>query len=314
MAADKGLKVVFGTGPLGLAVMEQLVANGQSVKMVNRSGQGNFPEGVETAKGDASDPASARETCEGATVVYNCVNAPYDKWPTMFPSLQAGIIEGAASAGAKLVSAENTYMYGEVSVPETEDLPYAATTRKGKVRAQMAETLMDAHNSGKVRAAIGRASDFYGPHVRFSAVGERAFYPVLEGRKASVIGNLDVPHTYTYIKDFGRGLVELGERDEALGEIWHIPSAETLTTREFLTIAFEEAGHDPQIGTMPKSVIWLVGLFNSDVRELREMYYEFDKPFIVDHGKYERTFGNESTPAPEAIRETLYWFRDNPKR
>lgn len=307
------LHVIFGTGPLGIAVMKELRAKGKHIRMVNRSGKGNFPAKVEVVKGDATNPNSTREICKGATVVYNCAQPSYTEWPIKFPPLQAGIIEGAAAAEAKFVSAENTYMYGEVPGPQTEDLPYAAKTRKGRARAQMAQTLMEVHKSGKVRATIGRASDFYGPGVLGSIVGDMVFYQALEGRKVTFVGNLDVPHTYTFINDFGKGLVVLGEREEALGEIWHIPSAETLTTHQFLTLVFEEAGQTPNIGVAPSIVLKAMGLFNPMVREVAEMLYEFEQPFIIDHNKYERAFGSDTTPHREGIRQTLEWFRHNPK-
>ncbi|MCL5997494.1 MAG: SDR family oxidoreductase [Chloroflexi bacterium] len=304
-----GLHVIFGTGPLGTSVMRQLVNKGRRVRVVNRSGKAETPAGVEVVRGDATDPASACEVCRGAGVVYNCANPPYTEWVTLFPRIQAGILEGAAAAGAKLISAENVYMYGEVDRPMAEDMPYNAHTRKGQVRARMAQALLEAHRSGKVRAAIGRASDFYGPGVLGSAAGERVFYPALQGKQVLLLGKLDVPHTYTYIDDFGRGLVTLGECEEALEQAWHIPSAETLTTRQFLMLVFEATGQPPKMAATPNVVVKALGLFDPMMRELVEMLYEFDRPFIVDHSKYERAFGNHSTPHREAIRRTVDWFR-----
>ncbi len=308
------LHVIFGTGPLGKAVMRELVKKGKYVRMVNRSGTADVPAGVEVVKGDATDPNSTRAASGGATVVYNCVNAPYTDWPRLFPPMQAGIIEGAAAAGAKLIVAENLYMYGPVHGKITEDMPYNATTRKGRVRAQMAEALMEAHHSGKVRVAIGRASDFYGPEVLASVSGDRMFYPALAGKPVQLMGNLDMPHTYTYIDDFGKGLVMLGERDEALGQAWHIPSAETLTTRQFIQMIFEEAGQPAKMSSAPGFVIRGMGLFSPMMRELAEMLYEFEEPFVVDHSKYDRSFGTDTTPHREAIRRTLDWYRQHPQQ
>ena len=124
--------------------MMELAAKGKRVRIVSRTGKVNFlSEGVEVVKGDASQPDSTREVCKGAAVVYNSTNVPYPDWATKLPPLQAGIIEGAAAAGAKLIFADNMYMYGEVTVPMTEDLPYSAKTRKGSIRARIAEDLME---------------------------------------------------------------------------------------------------------------------------------------------------------------------------
>ena len=310
MTENKELHVVIGaSGGLGNAVVRELVDRRKLVRAVNRSGKADVPDGVEVVKGDVTDTKTARQVCQGATVVYNCANPPYTKWPVMFPPILDGIIEGAASAEAKLVCGDNLYMDGPVEGPILEDLPYNATGRKGKTRAQMAETLMEAHKSGKVRATIGRASAFFGPGVINSPMGKQVFGATLRGKKVQVLGNLDVPHTYTFVRDFSKGLVTLGEREEAIGEIWHIPSAETLTTRQFLELIFEEAGKTPKVMAAPGFLVKMMGLFNPMMRELKEILYEVEKPYIVDHSKYKNKFGEDTTLHREAIRQTLDWYR-----
>ncbi|QIN82195.1 NAD(P)H-binding protein [Rubrobacter tropicus] len=311
MTDDGGLHVIFGTGPVGMSVMDELTERGRRVRMVNRSGRADVPERVEVVGGDASDPAFSREASAGASAVYFALNPPYDKWPELFPPLQAAVIEGAVAAGAKLVAVENLYMYGPTDgLPLTEDLPHAAETRKGGVRARMSQELMRAHESGRARVAIGRASDFFGPRVLASAAGEQVFGRAVEGKSARVAGDPDQPHTYTYVPDIGKGLVILGEREEALGRAWHLPSPETVTTREFVEIAFEEAGKPARIQAAPKIVLRAIGLFNPPLRETIEMLYEFEEPFVVDHSDFARTFGDHATPLRTAIGETVRWYRD----
>jgi nucleoside-diphosphate-sugar epimerase len=309
---DNGeLHVVFGSGPVGMAVMDALMQKGgRRVRMVNRSGRASVPDGVEVVGGDATDESFAREASEGASVVYFALNPPYDKWPELFPPLQAGVLEGAASAGAKLVAMENLYMYGPTDGrPITEDLPYAANTRKGRVRAMMSKELMEAHTSGRVRVAIGRASDYFGPRVLVAAGGEQVFGRAVRGKSAQVAGDPDQPHTYTYAPDVGGGLVILGEREEALGQAWHLPSPETVTTRRFVEMIFEEVGKPARLQAAPKILLRAMGLFNPGMREMIEMLYEFEKPFVVDHSKFERAFGGHATPLKEAIVATVRWYR-----
>jgi len=307
---DNELHVVFGTGPVGLAVMDELVSKGKRVQMVNRSGRADVAEGVEIVGGDAADPTFAREVSVGASIIYFALNPPYDKWPELFPPLQAGVLEGASSAGAKLVAVENLYIYGTTGGrPITEDLPYAPNTRKGTVRARMSEELIEAHKSGKVRVAVGRASDFFGPRVLTSAAGEQVFGRAVAGKSAQVAGDPDQPHTYTYAPDIGRGLVVLGEREEALGRAWHLPSSETVTTRRFVETIFEEVGKPARVQVAPKILLRAIGLFNPPLRETIEMLYEFEEPFVVDHSAFERTFGMHATLLRDAIRETVRWYR-----
>jgi nucleoside-diphosphate-sugar epimerase len=306
------LHVIFGTGAVGMSVMDELMQRGRRrVRMVNRSGRARVPHGVELVGGDATDEAFARGASEGASVVYFALNPPYDKWPELFPPLQAGVLEGAASAGAKLIAMENLYMYGPTQGrPLTEDLPHAPNTGKGRVRAMMSEELMEAHSSGRVRIAIGRASDYFGPRVLVSAAGEQVFGRAVQGKSSQLAGDPDQPHTYTYAPDIGRGLVILGEREEALGQAWHLPSPETLTTRQFVEMIFEEAGKPARVQAAPKILLRAIGLFNPGIRETIEMLYEFEEPFVVDHSKFEQAFGEQATPLREAIRGTVRWYRE----
>ncbi|MCH8814625.1 MAG: NAD-dependent epimerase/dehydratase family protein [Chloroflexi bacterium] len=310
MANSEQLHVVFGaSGALGNAVVRELVAQSMRVRGVTRSGNADVPNGVEMIAADALLPERVRAACDGASVIYNCANAPYTNWPKEFPPIMQGIIDGASAAGAKLVFGDNLYSYGPVDGPLTEDLQNAATGRKGRTRTLMADMLMEAHASGKLKAAIGRGSDFYGPRVMTSAIGDRVIPAALAGKGSQVLGNPDTLHTYTYVPDFARALVVLGERDEALGEIWHVPNAKTITTREMLDIVYELAGHEAKVMAAPKLLLNAISLFNPMVRELKETYYQFDKPFVVDHSKFKRAFGAQVTPHREALTDTIDWYR-----
>ena len=185
------LHVIFGTGPLAQATMRALLKRGKAIKMVNRSGKRpmDVPAGVEIVAGDAYNSEFTRAVTAGATVVYQCAQPLYQEWATKFPPLQASILEGTADNQAKLVVAENLYMYGDTNgVPIHEGLPYAAQTRKGKVRAEMSQTLFEAHRSGQVKVTTARGSDFYGPGVLGSSLGERTFVSLLQGKPAEAVG------------------------------------------------------------------------------------------------------------------------------
>ena len=305
--------VILGTGQLGLAIMDELLAQGYLVKLVNRSGRVTeaLPEGVTLVTADANDPDQVAAVCEGADVVFFCVQPPYDKWPELFPPLAAGVIAGVSRTGAKLVFGSNVYMYGPTGGrPVHEDLPYAAETRKGRARAQVANMLLDAHAQGRVRVVIGRASDFYGPRVTDSLAGEMLFGAALTGKTANLAGNIDLPHTLTYIRDFARALVTLSQHDEAYGRAWHVPSAETITTRQFVELVEAEIGQPVKVRAAGKTTMRFVGLFDPGAREVVEMMYEFEEPFIIDHSRFVTAFGNGVTPHRDAIRETAAWYRD----
>jgi nucleoside-diphosphate-sugar epimerase len=292
--------------------MEELAAQGKDVSVVNRSGKLKepLPAGVHLRQADMNDPAAVNSVVQGALVVFACVQPPYTQWPELFPVLNQSILDGVAPSGAKLVFGDNLYMYGPTGgTPIREDTPYAATGRKGRTRAAIADTLLDAHRAGKVRVTIGRASDFYGPRCTSSALGEVVFGNLLAGKPMDLMGNIHLPHTYSYIRDFAKGLVVLADHPEADGQVWHIPNAPTQTTRQVVQMVADQAGVPLRFRVAMPWLLRVVGLFNPIVREIAEMSYAFTEPYIVDDSRFIQTFGNIATPFAEGIEETLAWFR-----
>jgi nucleoside-diphosphate-sugar epimerase len=310
MTAQSSVQVIFGTGPLGRSVMNALVSQGIRVRMVNRSGQADLPQGVELAAGDAYQPEFVRKITRDADVVYMCAQPAYHQWVEKFPVLMESILDGMTGQPARFVFGDNLYMYGEVNGPIHEGLPYAATTRKGQVRAKVAEMVQEAHRLGRVQATIGRGADFFGPYVRESAMGERAIFPAIQGKTAQITGDLDQVHTYTFIEDFGKALTLLGEQAKAFGQVWHVPNAPAVTQREFMNQVFREIGLEPKMSGMGKIMMWMGGLFIPAAKETLEMMYEFEKPFLVDSTRFEKTFGMSATPLEESIHQTVSWYRE----
>jgi nucleoside-diphosphate-sugar epimerase len=258
---------------------------------------------------DVSDPERAAEAARGAAAIYHCVGADYGNWQQLLPPIMAGVMHAAEATGARLVYGDNLYAYGPVERPLTEVLPSQATGSNGRLRTELAAGLLEAHRAGRLRATIGRASDFFGPRVRLSTVGERVFGALLRGKPAELLGNPDLPHTVTYIYDFAEGLVTLGERDEALGEVWHVPSAQTLSLRQFVGLVAAQAGQRARVQVAPSWIIRFLALFNPTLRAVAEQRYQSERPWVVDHTKFAGAFGAHPTPHPEAIARTLAWYR-----
>jgi len=188
--------VVLGTGPLGLAVIDELVSQGKKVVAVNRSGKALLPPDVQCLKGDLTDTNQSYNLLKNASVVYNCIGLPYHEWEKNFPKVMDNIIKAAAENDTKIVYADNLYAYGPQSGPFHEEMSYKPVGTKTKVRAEVATKLMEASQKGMVRAAIGRGSDFYGQRVRNAILGERVFQHLLDGKPVELIGNPDTLHSH----------------------------------------------------------------------------------------------------------------------
>jgi nucleoside-diphosphate-sugar epimerase len=306
-----GDHVVLGaTGGTGSAVVSELAGRGLRVRAVTRAGTRDVPEGVAQVAADVGTAAGAARACEGAAVVYHCAQPDYAKWPALFPPMTRAILDAAAKAGAKLVFADNLYAYGPSGGTMTETTPQRAEGRKGRTRIEMADTLLRAHADGTLRVTIGRSSDYYGPGGTNTTAGDHVMKPALRGNRARWLGSLDQPHTLNYLDDMARALVTLGERDEADGQVWHLPAAEPLTGRQFLELVFQEAGHPPKLAVASRPMIKLAGMFSPFLRELNETLYQFEEPFVTDASKFQAAFGPfEPTPHREAVRRTVEWFQ-----
>lgn len=307
--SKSGVHVVVGAGPLGLTVTRLLADQGYSVRIISRNKPIVNQAKVEWRQGDIRDSITSSSLCEGAAVIYNCVGLPYKLWSEQFPLVVEGLLAVAESSNAVLVHADNLYAYGPTGVMMTEDASYHPVGIKTRIRGVLANTIMDAHQSGKVRAVIGRGSDFYGPGVMNSSLGTRVFGNALQGKPAELLGDLDTKHTYLYIDDFARALIQLGRNSSAWGNIWHVPSAPTITTRQIVTMIYEAAGQPLKVRVASKGMVFAFGIFLPFMRELKEMMYQFTQPFIVDDRKYTSLFGAEVTPHHLAIEQTLDWYR-----
>jgi nucleoside-diphosphate-sugar epimerase len=299
------LHVVLGaTGGAGTAVLDELIARGKRVRATSRRPPTHGSAGVGWVALDAMNADDVVRACQGATVVYHCANVPYPEWETKLMPIADAVMRAAAGANATLVVTDNLYMYGPPQGPMTETTPHRPAGHKGRLRSRLEERYLAAHRAGTVKLTIGRASDFYGK-VGASAALALAVDPVLQGRPASWIANLGAPHTMSYLPDVGWGLVTLGEQATALGQIWHIPAAEPLTGRQFITMVCEAVGEPVRASVINKPMMMLAGIFDPQIREAVEVYYQFANPFVMDASKFTRAFGSRITPHEQAIKVTV---------
>jgi nucleoside-diphosphate-sugar epimerase len=265
---------------------------------------------IEPVRADASDPAAVAEAVRGAGVVYHCMNpSTYSAaaWERDLPVLQRNLVEAAARAGARLVVLDNLYALGRTGGrPMNEDTPPNPCSRKGEVRARLHEALVAAQRRGDVKVAVGRASDFHGPGGLGTYFAELFWKPLLARRTVRFPANPDTPHTYHFIPDVAAGLAALG-LDAAAEGTFMLPCLPAVTSREMARRFAAAAGVPLGLARLPRPVMRLAGLFVPLVRELNEMAYQWDEPFVVDDARFRARYGELATPADEAARATAAW-------
>jgi nucleoside-diphosphate-sugar epimerase len=276
---------------------------------VTRSGRADVQDGVEVVAADIAQRDDAVRACAGAETVYASVGLDYTDWPERWPPMLESMLAGAEAAGARFVFMDNLYMYGPVDEPMREDMPLTDYGKKPATRARMTRMWQEAHEAGRVKAASVRASDFYGPGVTNSALGELVFGRILQGKSAQVVGDPDQPHSFAYIDDVVRALLSVGEaEDDAFGQAWNVPNAPDRTMREVVAMFAAEVGKEPKLQVAPGIVLTAMGLFNANMRELKEMLYQWRRPFRVDASKFEARFWSDPTSFEDGIAATAAWY------
>ncbi|MCU0255273.1 MAG: NAD-dependent epimerase/dehydratase family protein [Vicinamibacterales bacterium] len=305
--------VVFGAGQIGATLARLLADRGHEVVLVSRSGRGAQP-GVHAVAGDALDAAACAALARGASVVYHCMNPKYEAatWEAQLPPIQRNLVAACGAAGARLVVLDNVYALGRTAgTPMREDTPARPASRKGAIRARLADDLLAAHARGDVRAVIGRASDFFGPGGTQTMFERRFWKRVLAGKSAQVIVDPDTPHTYHFIPDVAAGLASLGTAgDSAYGSTWMLPCAPAVSTRELIGRFGRALGRDVAVSRLPA---WLFAMMKPLVpifREFDEMLYQWQEPFVVDDRRFREHFGASATALDEAARQTVDWARE----
>jgi nucleoside-diphosphate-sugar epimerase len=304
--------VLFGAGQVGYPLAERLLAAGKRVRIAKRS-SAHVPAGSEVVLGDAADPAFCVTAARGAVTLYHCMNPPYDAriWAELVPRYMDNLIAASAASGARLVVLDNLYMLGRPrGLPLNEDTPMNPCSRKGEIRARAAERLFDAHRRGDVIATSGRASDFYGPGGTQTGLGDFFWPRALAGKTAYSPIPLDAIHTYHYIPDVAEGLAMLGCADtSAYGRPWMLPCAPAGTLRELVLRLAGKLGQELNVRQVPRWMLKTIAVFVPLMRELDEMLYQWDEPFVVDDRRFRERFHLMPADVDRAAGETVAWAK-----
>lgn len=301
------LHVVVGAGATGTATATLLAQRGERVRVVTRSGNGPLHPGIELVGADAADEAAFAEASAGAGVIYNCANPPYHRWATDWPPVASSLLAAAERHDAVLVTLSNLYGYAPPTAPMTASDPLDATSVKGGVRAAMWHQAKAAHDAGRVRAVEVRASDFIGPGIGPTAhMGDRVVPRVLAGKSVSLLGRTDVAHSWSAIADVAETLVAVGADERAWGRAWHVPTAPPMTQEELVHRMCSLAGVEAaKVKTVPNFVLTLAGVAVPAMREMKEVLYQFEAPFIIDSSETTDVLGLTHTPIDETLTAAL---------
>jgi nucleoside-diphosphate-sugar epimerase len=303
--------ILGANGVIGVELARNLLRFTDKIRLVSRHPR-PVNQNDETFSADLTDKEQTLQAVDGASVAYLTAGLPYDLkvWEETWPVIMRNVIEACVRKNVKLVFFDNVYLYGRVKGWMTEETPANPSSRKGEVRARIAEMLMTETRKGNLKALIARAADFYGPQTPLSFVNVMVFENLRKGKPAQWMLNDQARHSLTYTPDAGKATAVLGNSEDAFNQVWHLPTDQNAPTgREIVEMAARAFGVEARHTTLKKWMLRSVGLFNGIVRESIEMLYQNDSDYLFDSRKISKVFGLQATSYQEGITETVRSMR-----
>ena len=302
------MQVILGAGGgIGIELAKELKSYTNEIRLASRSPKKiNIDNELVTC--DLTKPMDVDEAVKGCKVAYLTVGLPYQLkiWQENWPLVMNNTIAACKKNKTKLVFFDNIYMYNPDKLnPMTEETEIMPVSKKGKVRAEIAQMVLDEIKTGNLIALIARAADFYGPGIKNSVLNEVVFNNLKVGKKANWFCSVNHLHNFTYTPDAAKATAILGNSDMAFGQVWHLPTAKPITGKQWIEKIANELGVKPKTQIATKFILQLMGLFNPIMKEVVEMLYQYDRDYNFDSSKFESTFNLKPTSVDDGIKQVI---------
>ena len=304
------MQTILGSGgAIGVELAKALKTYTNKIRLVSRNPK-KVNESDELMPADLLNTDDVRKAVEGSEIVYVTVGFPYSAkvWKEVWPKFMNDVIAACKEFNAKLVFFDNIYMYDPKYLDRmTEETPIKPPSKKGLVRAEVAQMIMDEVKAGKLTALIARSADFYGPGIKNSSMlNETIIKPLTLGGKSNLLGSVNSKHSYTFTPDAGKATALLGNTADAYNQVWHLPTAaEPFTGAQWTWLISSELGIKPNYQLVNRYMVWILGYFTPIMKEILEMMYQYKKDYIFDSSKFEKRFNFKPTPYHVGLKETL---------
>jgi len=299
--------ILGSTGVIGTGLAKHLTQYTDKIRLVSRNPKQVNPTD-QLVIADLTDLKQTFNAVEGSEIVYLTIGLPYktNVWAEKWPLIMKNVISACKEYKAKLVFFDNAYAYGLVKGWIKEDTRINPISKKGEVRAKIAQMLMSEVDKGGFDAIIARAADFYGPNTPLSFITVVVFDNLKKGKKAQWFIDADKKHSVTYTPDAAKATAILGNTSSAYNQIWHLPTnRNVLTGKEFIETAAKEFGVKPDYKVLKRWMIQAAGYFMPIIRESLEMLYQNEHDFLFDSTKFEKAFNFVPTDYKDGIAATV---------
>jgi nucleoside-diphosphate-sugar epimerase len=310
------MQVVLGaTGPIGRSVAAHLSSlTDEPIRLVSRHPLGlthTFTQdnGFTIVDADLTDAQRTVEAIDGATTVYFVVGLPLNTtlWQAQFELMTQNVIQACLTHNAKLVFFDNTYMYPQDVSVLTEETPLVGEGPKGRVRANMTQSVLQAMDHDGLQALIARAPEFYGPGKTLSFTNLMVLKALRKGRKARVLVSDSTKRTLIHVEDAGKATALLGMTEDAFGQTWHLPcDDERMTYAEIIQYSQGILGRPCEYQVLKRWQLECLKYIKPTLAETQELWprYGIDNIFLSD--KFKCRFPDFAvTPYREGIKHVL---------
>ena len=299
--------VLGATGGTGAAITEELIKRQIPVRVFGRSLsklEQRWPH-VEAATGDIFDQQAIVTASRGISLIVQCAAIPYSQTVTKQLLLAKTVLQAAKQMKIPVIFIDGIYAYGKnPGHPIKENDPYLPVSRKGKVKKALAELLNDPIYAN-IKPTLIHLPDYFGPTARKSSYLGATLIGIAQQKVTFYIGRKNVKREFIYLPDAAQMITNIILDPSTYGQSWNI-SGQLITGKQLINYAQKASGSKKIVFTMTKPLIRLTGLFDSNVREITEMYYLTADPVILDGNKYRQHFGNlVQTPFATSIDQTI---------
>jgi nucleoside-diphosphate-sugar epimerase len=295
-------------GAIGIELAKALPAFTSDIRLVGRNPKKiNETDHLFTA--DLSNREQVFNAIENSEIVYLTVGFDYNTklWQQMWPPLIKNVIDACLQHNSKLVFFDNVYAIGGNHVNHiTEKSLLSPTSKKGEVRAEVDQLIINSIEKKNLQAIIARSADFFSSVKDKSLLMNTVYDNLIKGKKAQWFCNAKVVHSTGFAPDLGKGAALLGNTKDAYNQIWNLPTDEQkITGEEWINLFAEEMKTSNQFQVLPSWGLKALGLFVPILKEMYEMRYQYDRDYYFDSSKFNKHFKYTPTTNKEAVRQTV---------
>jgi nucleoside-diphosphate-sugar epimerase len=301
-------QIILGAGgSVGTALAKELKNYTNEIYLFSRNPK-KVNEGDSLIKGSLLDAAQTVNALQNMDVAYLVVGLPYETkiWERDWMNIIVNVLDGCIQHNVALVFLDNVYMYDPACFENlAEDAAIKSVSRKGAVRAAVANLFLEEMNRERIRIVIARSADFYGKDVARSMFNEVIVKRILAGKKANWFIDANKKHSLTLVDDAAKAIALLGNTNSAYNQVWHLPTDKAYTANELVQKISAITDKPAKLQVASRKFISMLKWFIPALKESEELLYQFDRDYVFNSSKFQNAFDIKPTPIQKGLEEMI---------